>query len=144
VKIKTTYVYEVDGFKHTGNQIHPNYEGSTLKGCQWDLRQALEPGRKVRVQYCPEDPATAFLATGFRSGGLFSLAFGTLFLSFGLSACLYIWITPPGYNKFSLGMAIFLLSGVLSFGFFVWTAKGNHDFASLIRPSQMAADPLPR
>lgn len=107
VTIKTTYAYEVNGTEYEGKKIHPTYGGSSHFGAHEALKEALEPGRKVQVKYCPKNPAQAFLATAFRSGSLAMLAVGMMFLGAGLG-----------------------------FGCLMWIAtNGNYDYASLIRPA---------
>ncbi|RBP47280.1 uncharacterized protein DUF3592 [Roseimicrobium gellanilyticum] len=107
VKIKTTYSYEVNGTQYEGTKIHPTYGGNSRLKAHDALKEALQPGRRVQVMYCPENPAQAFLATGFRSGSLAPLVVGVLWMTAGLAFGCLLWITK----------------------------SGNCDFASLIRPA---------
>jgi hypothetical protein len=106
-KVKTSYTYEVGGTSYEGTIIHPTYESSSMRDVHTTLIDALQPGRTVQVQYCPENPSKAYLATGFHSGSLISVFVSMLFLGMGLA-----------------------------FGGVMWLLNyGNYDIASLIRPA---------
>ena len=94
--VRTTYTYMVHGTQYEGTKIHPTYSGAANRGASDALMDALQPGRKVQVRYRPEKPAQAFLATGFVSGSLISVAAGLVFLAFGTLFAVIMWCADYG------------------------------------------------
>jgi hypothetical protein len=99
--VKTTYTYEVQGRQYEGSKIHPTYTASPNHQGHEAFMDALKPGRKVQVQYRPENPAQAFLATSFLSSSLISVAAGLLFLAFGTLSGVIMWCINFGSDDYA-------------------------------------------
>ena len=103
-EIVVTYAYTVDGRDFVGTVIHPCYMGSSFEEAHRGLEAQLEPGRKVRVRYLPDDPQRSVLATGFFSGTLTVLAFGGVFFGAGLGFLLIFLLGALGNWNFVEGI----------------------------------------
>ena len=82
-RIRVCYTFEVGGKCHEGTVIHPCYAGGSRFGAAHsELLTVLQPGRRVRVRYNPDQPDQSMLAAGFHLRSVVPLLLGVEILLF--------------------------------------------------------------
>jgi hypothetical protein len=136
-EVVVRYSYTVGGETYEGTRVHPAYTGgrSDDEKAHEGLEAVLAAGKKVRVYYRGDRPATSTLAVGFFSCSL-ALVFGG-FIFAAMPAGLLVMAAYAAEDGTAESAASQAGAAVAGFGFLLswsltmwFTLRGNRNFAS--------------
>lgn len=136
-EVVVRYAYSVDDQTYEGSRAHSVYRGVPVEDevARKAVEAALAPGKKVRVHYRADDPATSMLVVGFFSASLPHVFWGSGFAALPLGFLFMAAIAEENGSIASIaGRIVFAVTALVfltSWSLALWFAvRGNRDIAA--------------